>query len=76
MLHGAAWAISFHGHGSSTYLPLLLLLLLLTESELDERLQEPEPLGERAAREAWPASRCGEGLRDCEEWGERLRLWW
>lgn len=35
-----------------TYLPLPLLLVLLTESELEERLWDPEPLRERAGRAA------------------------
>lgn len=61
--------------GEATHLPLLLLLVLLTESELEERLREPDPLGERGARSAWLESLCGEGLCDCEEeCGERLRL--
>lgn len=34
------------------YLPLVLLLVLLTESELEERLREPDPLWERGGRVA------------------------
>lgn len=37
-------------------LPLVLLLVLLTESELDERLRDPEALRERGGRAAWLAS--------------------
>lgn len=33
-------------------LPLVLLLVLLTESELEERLREPDPLWERGGRVA------------------------
>lgn len=39
-----------------TYLPLVLLLVLLTESELDDRLREPDPLWERGGRVAWLTS--------------------
>lgn len=37
---------------SFTHLPLVLLLVLLTESELEERLREPDPLWERGGRAA------------------------
>lgn len=57
-------------------LSLLVLLLLLTESELEDRLREPLPLGERVGRAGWLARRCGEGFRDWEECGDRLRLCW
>lgn len=35
-----------------THLPLVLLLVLLTESELEERLREPDLLWERGGRVA------------------------
>lgn len=41
---------------SFTHLPLVLLLVLLTESELEERLREPDPLLEHGGRVAWLAS--------------------
>lgn len=37
-------------------LPLVLLLVLLTESELEERLREPDTLRDRGGRVAWLAS--------------------
>lgn len=37
-------------------LPLVLLLVLVTESELEERLREPEGQGEAGGQGAWPAS--------------------
>lgn len=60
---------------SFTYLPLVLLLVLLTESELEERLREPDPLWERGGRVAWLASLWGEGFLEWVECGDRLRLW-
>lgn len=37
---------------SFTHLPLVLLLVLLTESELEDRLREPDLLWERGGRVA------------------------
>lgn len=48
--------IVHRGEISFTHLPLVLLLVLLTESELEERLRDADPLWERAGRVAWLAS--------------------
>lgn len=45
-------ARNLHSQISFTHLPLVLLLVLLTESELEERLREPDPLWERGGQVA------------------------
>lgn len=44
--------VNLYSKMSLTHLPLVLLLVLLTESELEERLREPDPLLERGGRVA------------------------
>lgn len=40
-------------YSAGTHLPLVLLLVLLTESELEDRLLDPDTLRERGGRVAW-----------------------